>query len=319
MAASFTVRSTFPAKLDDVKTPSAHLIERAADRIAQLKPVSAPVEAPPPNAAPIAAAPITNKRAASPEPISTFINPSVPIDVLRQAGLVAIGGRSRVMEEWRITAASLLRSHSSGAAPGITIPNTLMVTSCQPAEGKSFCALNLAATLASTGTDIILIDLDGKPRALSAVLGLGNGPGLLDLSRDQGIDPARYVLTSEIARLGLLPLGQPDDARAETGVTAPVLAALQRIGRRFPAHLLILDMPPCLATSDGATLAPHVGQIAMVVEAERTQRTELEAALGLLETCPSVNLVLNKSRASTRGHFGGGYYGYGGYYGGGKR
>jgi receptor protein-tyrosine kinase len=68
--------------------------------------------------------------------------------------------------------------------------------------------------------------------------------------------------------------------------------------------LLILDAAPCLSTSDPAALAPLVGQVLFVVEAERTQRDEVEAALDLIQACPLIMLLLNKVQTSTRYTFG---------------
>ena len=67
---------------------------------------------------------------------------------------------------------------------------------------------------------------------------------------------------------------------------------------------MILDAAPCLSTSDPAALAPVVGQILFVVEAERTQRDEVEAALDLIQACPLIMLLLNKVQMSTRYTFG---------------
>ena len=41
-----------------------------------------------------------------------------------------------------------------------------------------------------------------------------------------------------------------------------------------------------------------------MVEAESTQRDEVEAAVELIEECPNVMLVLNKQRGASRFHFG---------------
>ena len=67
---------------------------------------------------------------------------------------------------------------------------------------------------------------------------------------------------------------------------------------------MILDAPPCLSTSDPAVLAPVVGQILFVVEADRTQRDEVEASLDLIQACPNIAMVLNKQQISSRFTFG---------------
>ena len=42
----------------------------------------------------------------------------------------------------------------------------------------------------------------------------------------------------------------------------------------------------------------------MVVEAERTQRSDVEAALELVRVCPNVTMLLNKVRVTSRTTFG---------------
>jgi protein-tyrosine kinase len=79
--------------------------------------------------------------------------------------------------------------------------------------------------------------------------------------------------------------------------------------RRFPGRFIILDTPPCMVSSDAATMAPLVGQIVFVVEAYRTQQDEIEASLSMLSACPRISLVLNKSEQGTA-HFGSYAYGY---------
>ena len=41
-----------------------------------------------------------------------------------------------------------------------------------------------------------------------------------------------------------------------------------------------------------------------MVEADRTQRNEVEASLDLIQTCPTITMVLNKQQASARYTFG---------------
>ena len=61
---------------------------------------------------------------------------------------------------------------------------------------------------------------------------------------------------------------------------------------------------PTSVTSDPAVLAPVVGQILFVVEADRTQRDEVEASLDLIQACPTITMVLNKQQISSRYTFG---------------
>lgn len=231
-------------------------------------------------------------------------------DVLAAAGL-AVGQttRTRIAEEYRIAAGRVLRAVRASYAPGRGAGNVVMVTSARPGEGKSFNALNLAGSLAQhTPRNIILVDVDAKERPISADLGLDEQPGLLDLAADPSLRAEDLVLQTAIPRLSILPIGSRQAHTPDLAAASPVTALVERLARRFPNHLLILDAPPCLSTSDPSTFAPIVGLIVMIVEAEKTQRTEVMAALDLVRACENVMLMLNKIKLTTSYTFGAYHY-----------
>ena len=240
--------------------------------------------------------------------------PGLDLAALAAAGL-QIGGprRSRISEEYQILSAQVARAL---AAPATGSPerrdpapaNLLMVTSARPAEGKTFTALNLAASLASTRHKrTLLIDGDPKPNSLSALLQLSGRAGLFDLAVDPAVEMAGLIVPTVIDSMTVLPIGSLIE---DANLTLKVATVLTAIARRYSDHLVVLDAPPCLATSDPSTLSSHVGQIVMVVEAERTQRRELERALDLVASCPNIALMLNKTRTAYSNNFGAyGYYG----------
>jgi receptor protein-tyrosine kinase len=85
-------------------------------------------------------------------------------------------------------------------------------------------------------------------------------------------------------------------------------ALIDELTRRLDNRFIIIDMPPCMASSDPAALAPLVGQV-IFVEAYSTQQAEIEAALTTLSACPRISLLLNKSDRLASEHFGSyGYY-----------
>jgi protein-tyrosine kinase len=245
------------------------------------------------------------------DPAETDIPDSAVLDMatLKRAGLALAGMRSRTTEEYRITVGRILRSlhGSTRGTPGMA--SLVMVTSARPGEGKSFSALNLGASIAQNGlADVLLVDVDGKPRSMTTLLGLRERQGLLDLVGGSALRPQDLVVRTAIEGFSVLPLGLNRSATAEGGVSRAVLAAIDRVRRRFPHHIVLLDTAPCLSTSDPSTLAPVVDQTIVVVEAGRTQRSELGAALELVRACPNVILVLNKVRLSHRHSFGSYYY-----------
>ncbi len=237
--------------------------------------------------------------------------PSVGLVALEGAGMVvARAARTRISEEYRIVIGRVLRALRDELS-GTALSNLLMVTSARPGEGKSFTALNLAGSIAQHSTEkVLLVDLDAKLRPISALLGVGDRLGFHDMVADPTLRPEDVILNTAIANLTFLPVGSRSGTLTDNTSVRPITPVITRLARRFPKHLIMLDAPPCLSTSDPHTIAPYVGQVVMVIEAERTQRTEVEAALDLVRVCPTITMLLNKVRLTTSHTFGAyDYYG----------
>lgn len=245
------------------------------------------------------------------------VNPPIGIGVLERAGLiVARNERTRTAEEFRIVIGRVLRAlhddpEEGAPAPGEVASNVVLITSARPGEGKSFTALNLAGSIAqNAGESVLLVDVDPKPRGMTDQLGVGDKRGFLDFVADPDLWLDDLVVPTDVPNLSVLPLGnrpaQKSTSEAEAGAAPgrPVTPAILSIGRRYPSSLIVLDSPPCLSTSDPHTIAPVVGQVVMVVEAERTQRNEVEAALDLVRICPNITMLLNKVKMKSSHTFG---------------
>lgn len=231
--------------------------------------------------------------------------PIVDMAALQRAGLFDWAkGRSRISEEFRLAQRQLLRvAFAPSAEAGLS--NLVMITSARPGEGKSFTSLNLASSVALQGDNrVLLIDGDSKRDSLCHSLGVADAPGILDLAADPALDPAKVIMRTAIDHMLFLPVGRERTRSPELFASREMTRLIQTLGRRYADRLLVLDAPPCLSTSDPASLAPIVGQIVFVVEAERTQRGEVEASLDLLQACPTIMLLLNKMQAASRYTFG---------------
>lgn len=248
--------------------------------------------------------------------LDTMLPAPLTLDLvsLERAGMV-VGrkARTRISEEFRVSVGQVLRAVRGSYTPGRGAGNLVMVTSARPGEGKSFSSLNLAGSIAQhTQREVLLVDVDAKQNALSDQLGVGDRPGLIDLALTPSLRIEDTVVRTVIPNLAVLPVGvrrvDSLEGGAEGTVARPITALIERLGRRFANHIVILDAPPCLSTSDPSTMAPLVGQIVMVVEAERTQRSEVLAALDLIKACPTITLMLNKIRVTTSYTFGAYHY-----------
>ena len=241
------------------------------------------------------------------DPAAGVLQGPVSIDAvsLERAGMVDWSrSRTRISEEFRLVQRQIIRSaFGPGAEPGFS--NLLLVTSARPGEGKSFMATNLAGSIARQGDHhVLLVDSDSKRDSICYSLGLARARGLLDLAANPKLDPGPLIVKTPIERLSILPVGRERERSAELFSTKEMTRLIQSLGRRYADRLLILDAPPCLSTSDPAVLAQVVGQILFVVEADRTQRDEIEASLDLIQACPTITMVLNKQQISSRYTFG---------------
>ena len=241
------------------------------------------------------------------DPASTLVQGPSSVDALslERAGMVDWSRtRTRISEEFRLVQRQIIRSaFGPGAEPGFS--NLLLVTSARPGEGKSFMSTNLSGSIARQGDHhVLLVDADSKRDSICYNLGLAQARGLLDLAANPKLDPAPLIVKTPIERLSILPVGRERERSAELFSTKEMTRLIQSLGRRYADRLLILDAPPCLSTSDPAVLAQVVGQILFVVEADRTQRDEIEASLDLIQACPTITMVLNKQQISSRYTFG---------------
>jgi receptor protein-tyrosine kinase len=176
-----------------------------------------------------------------------------------------------------------------------------MITSTRSGEGKSFVALNLAACIAEGAhRPVILVDADRGAGSLTALLGLRGAPGLAQMRDTGGPDPVGLLRRTDVSDLFVLPYGM---AGASGSQGSAMAAALLHLAGRLSDHIVLLDTPACLESSIAGLLAAAAGQIALVVEAERTKRAEMEAALDLLDACPTLQLLLNRSALGVSDRF----------------
>jgi protein-tyrosine kinase len=105
------------------------------------------------------------------------------------------------------------------------------------------------------------------------------------------------MLKTNVPTLSLLPTGASQRNATELLASKSMSKLLDEMANRYSDRVVIFDSPPLLLTSEARALASQMGQIVLVVEAEKTTQKELKSALRQLEACPNVNLVYNKAKA----------------------
>lgn len=248
------------------------------------------------------------------EPEGTSQVQAVNLSRLHRMGMITPDAeRSQIAEEFRIIKRPLIANAFGQGAPKVKNGNLIMVTSSLPGEGKSFCAINLAISMAmEMDRTVLLVDADVARPRVPEYLGLQTDLGFLDLLRDRNLKMSDVLVKTDIAKLTVLPAGRTYKRATELLASSAMNDLVHDIGSRYHDRIIIFDSPPLLATSEASVLATHMGQIVMVVEAEKTSEEAVREALGHIQQCEVVSMLLNKATPTPGADY---YYGYYGGYG----
>lgn len=234
--------------------------------------------------------------------------PELVLDRGRLAGYgvtIPSSAQSRTVEEFRLVKRNLQAQLSQGDSIADQRSSRLiMVTSARPNEGKTFTSLNLALAFASErDVKALLVDVDTHHSTLQTILGISTEQGIVDVLAGNR-ELSEVLIQTNVVNLMVLPAGRGGPHVPELFSSNRMAILMAEMTRRFGDRYVIIDTPPCMASSDAAALAPLVGQIVFIVEAHQTQQVEIEASLSMLSACPRISLLLNKSDTMAGEHFG---------------
>lgn len=279
------------------------LIEEAAKRLRQLEQAGIAPSALAAQAAPVAEA---KMRRAEPSPAQRR---TVDLARLQASGFITPAlQESKLLHEFRVIKRPLIGHALGRIATQASNRNLVMVTSALPGEGKTFVAVNLAMSLAlEVDCRVLLVDADVISPSLPGVLGIEPADGLMDLLTKEGLRFSDALLATNVEHLTLLLAGTPHPGASELLASDAMARLLGEVSSRYADRIVVFDSPPLLATTESRVLATHMGQVVVVVEAERTTHGALESALATVESCPAVYTLLNKAPESKVGSYYGGY------------
>jgi len=239
---------------------------------------------------------------------------SVTLDLerIRAAGLLVPDTQpSRIKEEYRQIKRPLLMHIDGKGATISEHANLIVVTSARPGEGKTFTACNLALSIAAErNRTVLLVDADVIKPAVTKTLGFEAEQGLVDFLIDDQLELADVLVNTSIPSLTVLPAGSKHHLSAELLAGDNMHRLTAELSVRYPDRIVIFDSPPLLATTEASILTSLMGQVVMVVEAERTAQSQVKDALAMLNPNQIIGFVLNKTRDVLVPNYHGYGYGY---------
>jgi len=272
--------------------------EKLADRLGEAAPRPSPMAPPPETRTP-------DRTADHPEPVR------IQLDAIRARGMVAPDGSpTPSAHEFRIIKRPLVyNAFGRPGQPAVQNGRRIMVTSAFPGEGKTFCAINLAMSIAAErDRGVILVDADVARPSIPRELGIQVQAGLMEWLLGEERDLTRLVRPTNVDTLSLLPAGRRHEQATELLASESMGRLLDRLSESYPECLFIFDSPPLLVTTEARVLASYMGQVVMVVEAGKTPREAVTQALATIESNEIIGLVLNKAQDIESGGY---YQGYG--------
>ena len=184
--------------------------------------------------------------------------------------------------------------------------NSLLVTSANPYEGKTFTTINLGVSIAQElDRTVLIVDCDLKNHSNfnhhksfgRDFFGTQMDEGLSNYLLEQG-ELQDLLINPGIERLVLLPAGR-SLPNSSSMLSSPRMEKLiNDIKCRYPLDRVIMfDSSSLLTSADPLVLTRYVDGILLVVEEEKTTTEDLEKVAELLKDKPIIGTVMNKTKS----------------------
>lgn len=189
-----------------------------------------------------------------------------------------------------------LRTNLYRALPG-EHGKVVLVTSPGPGDGKTSCALSLAAMLAADNRRVLVIDADVRKPTHHTLLSVPQEPGLRDVISDSGSNWKESIHTM------CLSVGWFDSISAGVGANAEILSdgyfSTFLVNARSHYDFVVVDSASYPVVSDPLVLAPVSDFVLSVLRLGSTPRRLAEEHLsGIFTVARGYAVVMNSVEAA---------------------
>ncbi|MDO4526642.1 MAG: polysaccharide biosynthesis tyrosine autokinase, partial [Candidatus Saccharibacteria bacterium] len=191
---------------------------------------------------------------------------------------------------------------------------TILVTSTNASEGKSFVSANLAISFAQAEKKVLLVDCDLRKGRVHRLFDVPNTDGLSNLLTDDLDNLSHYIHNTGIDNLDIITCGTYPPNPSELLASKKNKRLITSLRHRY--DIIIFDGAPIGGLADSVILSSLMDETIIVVKDNSTSRNDLMAAKGELEKVGAkvagvvFNMVNRKSSKYYSYYYGHGY-GYG--------
>ncbi len=181
---------------------------------------------------------------------------------------------------------------------------SILVTSAIPGDGKSFISANIAISIAQGIEEhVLLIDCDMRRPTIHKYFGISQEPGLSSFLTNEN-DIAPYLVKTSIAKLTVLPSGQPPTNPTELLTATKMKNLLEQVKLRYDDRFIVLDSPPPSMAPETTAIAKQVDGVLLVVRAGKTPKDAVSNIIELIGKEKIVGIVLNDCEQSVKKYYG---------------
>ena len=220
-----------------------------------------------------------------------------PLEQVPAVSLVTcLEPQSEIAEAYRALRTSILLSSPGGP------PQSIVVTSPMPQDGKTMTSINTSIVLAQQGKKVLLVDADLRRPSVHRAFGLRQGPGLSNVLSG-GADAGAATFITRQQNLFVMPAGAMPPQPSEL-LSSTILQELLLQWREEYDHVVI-DSPPVLSVTDAVLLSVQASAVLLVVRANQTTTGAVLRARDLLlhVDCNLLGVVLNAVDLTSLGDY----------------
>ena len=189
---------------------------------------------------------------------------------------------------------------------------TILITSPEAGDGKSFIVANLAVAYAHEEKKVLIIDCDLRKGIQHDIFGVNNiatygySNLILNYNKKDNKIIDDYIVETNVKNVSLIPTGPTPPNPIELLDSENNKNLLEELKKMF--DIIMLDCPPIIGLSDALVLTKYSDNNLIVVSNKKTKVENLEKAKKTFEQieAPITGVIINKASVKDNSYYG--YY-----------
>lgn len=186
----------------------------------------------------------------------------------------------------------------------------IAITSAIAAEGKSYCSINMAKSLAQAGKRVLLVDADMRKPRVARYLNIERAEGLSEFLA--GITDRLNIIHSDELEADVILSGNSSSSAAELLATARIDTLFEKVNNDY--DYIIIDTPPVNVVTDATVLSNKIDGYLISVRAGASDVDEIKRMVKSLEQVEAKIMGIVVSNIDPKSEMYGKYSRYGKYY-----